>query len=155
VVLPDEPLPDGLVIVIVVVVVVKRDCPTCMLVAPVLGELARRTSLTVYSQDDPVFPTEVSGPGWSMTARRRCPTASTLVTVPTLLRVEHGVEVDCREGWLREQWEELTGIAGLGADLPEYRPGCGSRTLDPGRGRGARDPATAAAGCAPGRTRAG
>ena len=111
-VLPDEPLPDGLVIVIVVVVVVKRDCPTCMLVAPVLGELARRTSLTVYSQDDPVFPTEVSGPGWSMTARRRCPTASTLVTVPTLLRVEHGVEVDRREGWLREQWEELTGIAG-------------------------------------------
>jgi hypothetical protein len=44
-----------------------------------------------------------------------------LVTVPTLLRVENGVEVDRREGWLREQWEELTGIAGLGADLPEYR----------------------------------
>src|SRR5664280_1469484 len=54
---PDEPLPDGLV----VVVVVKRDCPTCRLVAPVLGELARRPPLTVYYQDDPVFPTEVSG----------------------------------------------------------------------------------------------
>lgn len=104
--LPDEPLPDGLV----VVVVVKRDCPTCRLVAPVLGELARRTPLTVYSQDDPVFPTEVSGV--VETARRRCPAASTLVTVPTLLRVEHGVEVDRREGWLREQWEELIGIAG-------------------------------------------
>jgi hypothetical protein len=47
-----------------------------------------------------------------MTARWRCPTASTLVTVPTLLRVEHCVEVDRREGWLREQWEELIGIAG-------------------------------------------
>jgi hypothetical protein len=27
-----------------------------------------------------------------------------LVTVPTLLRVENGVEVHRREGWLREQW---------------------------------------------------
>ena len=93
---PDEPLPDGLV----VVVVVKRDCPTCRLVAPVLGELARRPPLTVYYQDDPVFPTEVSGVVDD--SALGCPTASTLVTVPTLLRVAPGVEVDRREGWLRE-----------------------------------------------------
>jgi len=36
-------LPDGLV------AIVKRDCPTCRLVAPVLAELADRdVPLTVY-----------------------------------------------------------------------------------------------------------
>ncbi|MGD9753682.1 MAG: hypothetical protein AB7W59_22020 [Acidimicrobiia bacterium] len=49
-------LPDGLV------AVVKRDCPTCVLVAPVLGELQRAgVALTVYTQDDPDFPAEVDG----------------------------------------------------------------------------------------------
>ena len=44
---------DGLV------AVVKRDCPTCVLTAPVLGELARRAGVVVYSQDDPTFPETV------------------------------------------------------------------------------------------------
>jgi hypothetical protein len=35
------------------------------------------------------------------------------------------------EGWDRARWEALTGVAGLGPALPEMRPGCGSRTLDP------------------------
>ena len=40
--MPDTTLPqDGLV------AVVKRDCPTCVLAAPVLGELAQRAGLTV------------------------------------------------------------------------------------------------------------
>jgi hypothetical protein len=41
---------DGLV------AVVKRDCPTCVLTALVLGDLARDAGLTVYTQDDPTFP---------------------------------------------------------------------------------------------------
>ena len=49
-----ENLPrDGLV------AVVKRDCPTCVMAAPVLGELARRGGVTVYTQDDPSFPETV------------------------------------------------------------------------------------------------
>ena len=37
---------------------VKRDCPTCQLVVPVLEELADDpdVALTVYTQDDPTFP---------------------------------------------------------------------------------------------------
>jgi hypothetical protein len=41
---------DGLV------AVVKRDCPTCVMAAPILGVLARQGGLTVYTQDDPSFP---------------------------------------------------------------------------------------------------
>jgi hypothetical protein len=44
---------DGLV------AVVKRDCPTCVMTAPVLGELARRAGITVFTQDDPSFPDTV------------------------------------------------------------------------------------------------
>ncbi|HSS10150.1 MAG TPA: thioredoxin, partial [Acidimicrobiales bacterium] len=55
-----------------------------------------------------------------------------LTTVPTLIKVEHGKELERLEGWMRDRWEAVTGVAKLGPGLPEYRPGCGSRTLDPG-----------------------
>ena len=49
--LPSNPLPsDGLVIV------AKRDCPTCVLIEPVMQSLDRAGPLTVISQDDPTFP---------------------------------------------------------------------------------------------------
>jgi len=48
-------LPDGLS------AVVKRECPTCALIAPVLREVQKRVPLTVYTQDDPSFPKAVSG----------------------------------------------------------------------------------------------
>jgi hypothetical protein len=116
-------LPDGLV------AVVKRSCPTCALVVPVLHELAaRHGSLTVYTQDDPAFPeglhplddTELSV-SWH----------HDIDTVPTVIAVEGGREVARTEGWSRTRWEELTGLHGLGDGLPEHRPGCGSRSVDP------------------------
>jgi hypothetical protein len=115
-------LPSGLV------AVVKRACPTCETVAPVLRELAQRTSLTVYTQDDLAFPDGLSprdDTGLSVSYHHQ------IETVPTLLRVEDGVEVERAVGWHRGDWEKLTGIAGLGAGLPEWRPGCGSRSVDP------------------------
>ncbi len=53
-------------------------------------------------------------------------------TVPTLLVVRNGVEVERLIGWQRGEWRRVSGEADLGDDLPEWRPGCGSRTLDPG-----------------------
>ncbi len=120
---PGTTLPDGLI------AIVKRSCPTCALVAPVLCELAAgATPLTVYSQDDPSFPAGlpvVDDRGLEVSF------ALDLDTVPTLLRVEHGREVDRTVGWSRERWEALTGTTGLGDGLPGHRPGCGSRTQDP------------------------
>jgi len=117
------PLPDGLV------AIVKRDCPTCRLVAPVLAELASGDDpVTVYSQDDPTFPDGVKVVD---DTTLDVSFALDLKTVPTLLRVDGGEIVGRTEGWLRSDWETFTGRAPLGAGLPEYRPGCGSRTLDP------------------------
>jgi len=118
------PLPDG------IVAFVKRDCPTCVVVEPVLASLAGRIALTVYTQDDPEFPKgaqplddrslEVS---WH----------HEIEAVPTLLRVVAGRETDRVLGWHRKDWEELTGVPGLGPELPEMRPGCGSLSVDPNR----------------------
>jgi hypothetical protein len=117
------PLPDGLV------AFVKRECPTCALVAPVLVELARRgVPLTVFSQDDPGFPA-----GVAVQDDRELLVSwhAGLTTVPTVLRVERGRETARAEGWVRAEWEALTGLAALGTDLPPHRPGCGSRTAEP------------------------
>ena len=117
------PLPDGLV------AIVKHDCPTCRLVAPVLAELAEGDdSITVYSQDDPTFPDGVKVVD---DTALDVSFALDLETVPTLLRVDGGEIVARTEGWMRSEWEAFTGRAPLGVGLPEYRPGCGSRTLDP------------------------
>ncbi|MBW0103224.1 thioredoxin family protein [Pseudonocardia sp. KRD-291] len=110
---------DGLV------AVVKRDCPTCVLVAPVLASLP---GLTVYSQDDPAFP---DGMAVHDDTALETSLALDVRTVPTLLRFDGGAETARTEGWSRPAWEELAGITGLGPALPEHRPGCGSRTGDP------------------------
>ncbi len=34
-------------------------------------------------------------------------------------------------GWHRDEWERVTGIDGLGPNLPAMRPGCGSMSVDP------------------------
>lgn len=117
-------LPDG------IVAVVKRDCETCVLVAPVLSALSEHDAgLTVYTQDDPTFPEGLVGVvhddelavSWH----------HEIETVPTLLRVVDGVEVDRIVGWSRDQWQSFTGLDALGQDLPEHRPGCGSLSVDP------------------------
>src|SRR6266446_3499202 len=120
----DQLPPDGLV------AVVKRDCPTCVLAVPVLGDLARDAGLIVYTQDDPSFPDTVP--------RRIDDTALdvsyrlNIEIVPTLIRFAGGREVGRTYGWDRGAWQRLTGIAGLGRDLPEERPGCGAKNVEPG-----------------------
>jgi hypothetical protein len=107
---------------------VKRECPTCVLVAPVLRELAARAPLTVYAQDDPGFPEGLSPVD---DRELRFSWHHRIEAVPTLLRVVEGVETARAVGWQRGDWEDLSGVRGLGPGLPELRPGCGSRSEDP------------------------
>ncbi len=112
------------------VVVVKRGCDTCRLVEPVLVELHERCPTIVYSQDDPSFPAVPGGAvddtallhSWRMRVE----------ATPTLIRLEDGREVERSVGWDRAEWGRITGLRALGEDLPARRPGCGSRTLEPG-----------------------
>ena len=117
------PLPEGLV------AVVKRDCPTCELVAPVLADLHARVGLTVFTQDDPTFPADAD---WvHHDADLAVSWHHGIETVPTLLRVTDSAEAGRVVGWARGDWQEFTGVDGLGDGLPEWRPGCGSLSVDP------------------------
>lgn len=111
-------LPDGLV------VVVKEECETCRMVAPLLA----RFECTVYTQDDPAFPNSVSP---LHDADLSVSWHHEIETVPTLIKVMNGVELERTVGWSRAEWQRITGIDGLGDELPVMRPGCGSMSVDP------------------------
>lgn len=116
---------DGLI------VVVKRDCPTCTLIEPVLQQIAGGgEACSVYTQDDPSFPAGIDGviddTALEHSFRRN------IEIVPTLIRLRDGAEIERRIGWHRGEWQELTGLKSLGMDLPEQQPGCGSKSTDPG-----------------------
>ena len=116
------------------VAIVKRDCPTCNLIAPMLALLATGgTPLVVASQDDPTFPMEVAGviDDASLGLSYRLD----VEIVPTLIRFEGGHEVDRTFGWDRAEWARLTGRADFIAyapGLPAVQPGCGSKSVAPG-----------------------
>jgi len=117
------PLPEGLV------AFVKRDCPTCELVEGVLADIAKSANITVYSQDDPNFPSGLHNLvddkdlffSWH----------HEIETVPTLLKVASDGETSRIVGWDRAIWEEFTGLKNLGPDIAPFRLGCGSLSVDP------------------------
>lgn len=116
------PTTDGLL------VVVKRDCETCHLVLPALGQILDGPGLTVVCQDDPDWPpgfAPVDDTGLAVSWRLQ-----TEVT-PTLYRIEGGEPVASAAGWSRTEWEQISGVADLAPDLPARRPGCGSRLFEP------------------------
>ncbi|MDP6037653.1 MAG: thioredoxin family protein, partial [Candidatus Latescibacteria bacterium] len=117
--------PDGLI------AVVKQDCPTCTLVEPVLKQIGQiNCSLTVYTQDNPEFPQGVATVINDTTLENSY--KLNIETVPTLLRFENGKETERAIGWHRGDWESVSGLTDLGTDLPESRPGCGSKSVEPG-----------------------
>src|SRR5262245_66533602 len=116
-------LPDGLV------VVVKEECETCRTVAPLLAELTKTgTTLTVFTQDDASFPPGVET---LHDADLAVSWHHDIETVPTLIRVIDGAETERTVGWDRDTWRTFIGRDDIGADLPAFRPGCGSMSVDP------------------------
>jgi len=113
------------------VAVVKRDCPTCSLIEPVLKQLdaAMDVTLEVVTQDDPAFPSGVTQVQFDDDLFYSY--HHDIETVPTLLRVDEGVEQSRLVGWKRDEWESFTGVPDLGPGLPDWRPGCGSLSVDP------------------------
>jgi hypothetical protein len=107
---------DGLV------VFAKRACPTCTLIEPLLRDLAQKDgAFQVVSQDDPGFPEGVAG----VVDDRELDHSwlNRIDFTPTLVRFERGREVERVEGWDRDGWRRLTGVATLGEGLPASRPG--------------------------------
>jgi len=113
------------------IAVVKRDCPTCVLIEPVLAELAAGKPLAVFTQDDPGFPESIGQP-IDDTALNVSHTLA-IDIVPTLIRREGGREVARTYGWDRNEWQRVSGQDNLGASLPAMRPGCGALNVEPAK----------------------
>jgi hypothetical protein len=132
----ERSIPPSLVPLDGVVAIVKRDCPTCELVAPVLVDLAQRGVVTmIVSEDDPSFPDGAAAAGITVVDDRELERSYRLAveTVPTLVRFEGGVETGRIVGWSKPQWSSFLSDSALAvthADLPEWRPGCGSRAVE-------------------------
>ncbi len=123
--LVSRPIPrDGLVIV------AKRDCPTCVMVEPVMRALDQAGPLTVFTQDDPAFPsgvkTVVDDHALEQSFHLK------VETVPTLIRFKGGKEVERTVGWDRAEWLRVAGDVAKGDGLPAWQPGCGSKSVEPG-----------------------
>ena len=113
--------------------VVKKDCPTCALIEPVIKQLSDifNNSLTIYVQDDPSFPESVTDKIDDSSLEFSY--KQNIEIVPTLIRSSDGLDEQARIfGWDKSQWQEFTGIENLGANLVDFKPGCGSKTQDPG-----------------------
>lgn len=116
--------------------VVKKDCPTCALIEPVIHSLANNEtlSLKVYVQDDPSFPADIEDVIDDSSLEYSY--QQEIEVVPTLIRLSDGNDAQSEEsriyGWDKKQWQNFTGIQELGAELIDFKPGCGSKTQDPG-----------------------
>ena len=112
-------------------VVVKRDCATCGLVSPLLEEIRQAgLPLAVYTQDDPTFPDGMADVTDDTSLEFSF--HNDIETVPTLIRLKDGKEAERVVGWVREEWQGISSLPGLGQDLPAMRPGCGSLSVEPG-----------------------
>ena len=113
------------------VVVVKRECPTCLLVVSVLKQLeVAGRQVVVYCQDDDIFHDNIDFVFDDRNLKQSF--RYNIECVPTLIREENGKETGRVIGWNRRDWEVFSGIKGLGEGLPENQPGCGSKSVKPG-----------------------
>ncbi len=116
--------------------VIKKDCPTCSLIEPVIRSMAANEDLNliVYVQDDPSYPENLEGviddSSLAYSYERD------IEVVPTLIRLSDASDTQSEEsrifGWEKKQWQSFTGIEELGSELIDFKPGCGSKTQDPG-----------------------
>ena len=112
-----------------IAVFVKYDCPTCLMVLPVLEELQKSFGLRVVVQDDPKkFPSLLVEDDREL----RNSYNHGIEIVPTLIRIEDGAEMERTVGWERDSWERILQAKSLGSGLPSIRPGCGSLSVESG-----------------------
>ncbi len=115
------------------VVVVKEDCPTCQLVVPVLDELVEHgLPMTIYAQDEVGFLESVAEKtAVSLDQTLELSYRLDIETVPTIVQFQEGHEQARLIGWQRESWEQFFNVEKLGQGLPDWRPGCGAKNVEP------------------------
>jgi len=111
-----------------ITLVVKQGCETCTLIEPIIRQIAEHFNPRVICQDTQDFP---AGLPVEFDASLEQSYRLRIEVVPTLIIQKDGIETSRIFGWDVAAWEALLGIQ-FKSDLPKFRPGCGSKTHDPG-----------------------
>ncbi|MBC6401012.1 MAG: thioredoxin family protein [Ekhidna sp.] len=108
----------------------KQDCETCQLVKPVVDDLKKKgVDIEVYVQDYPDYYEELSpNDDTSLEASFNW----NVETTPTLIQTSGKGSTLRVEGWDKKGWQDVLGVEDLGENLPDFRPGCGSKSREPG-----------------------
>jgi len=119
---------------------IKEDCPTCKLVVPILEQLHKggagllAVGQTKDGNDALIEQFNLSMPILN-DSTLKVSFAYDIDTVPTMVKTTAEGAIDAQLiGFVKEEWQSL-----LGADLneldwdklPDWRPGCGSLSVDP------------------------
>ncbi len=129
---------------------VKEDCPTCKEVMPVLDAFYRQFSphmpmhVIGQTQEGNAALAQAYQPPFSLLddSALQVSFAADIETVPTLLALDSAGEIaSTLVGFVKEEWQQLAAdlaqefaTAGVKLDwasLPDWRPGCGSLSVDP------------------------
>ena len=113
-----------------IIVFLKYDCPTCELVRPLLADIQKNiSSLEIIVQDDPkLFPGLVVQEDKDLKISFK----HKIEIVPTILKMEKGLETKRIIGWNKREWAEIFQFSEENYKLPTIKPGCGSKSLEPG-----------------------
>ena len=124
---------------------VKEDCPTCRTVIPVLKALFDAgvnilvIGQTVLGNNKLIEAFDLPFPILN-DEKLKVSFAYDIETVPTLIHADkNGKQVELQEGFVKSDWQALTkSLVDAGTDieldwdsLPDWRPGCGSLSVDP------------------------
>jgi len=124
---------------------VKNDCPTCQLVMPLLDALHESVSESVdflvagQTADGNAALVKNFQPGFALLddTRLKVSFAYDIDTVPSLFLADGTGRLErLLVGFVRTEWQALADELGAGeaidwTSLPEWRPGCGSLSVDP------------------------
>ncbi len=111
-------------------VFLKYDCPTCKLIHPLLTDIQKKnTSLEIIVQDNPnLFP--------NLNVKKdhdlKISFHHEIEIVPTVIKLERNSETERLIGWNKQEWKKFFSFSEEDHTLPETKPGCGSKSVEPG-----------------------
>ena len=108
---------------------IKSSCETCVAIKNLLVELSYRDDVEIINQEaEPIPGLELQSLDESLERSFR----AQIESVPTVIHLKAGVEQVRYQGWVKAEWSSLFDFT-FDERLPEFKPGCASKTLDPGR----------------------
>ena len=114
---------------------VKEDCPTCQLTLPILEAIQANQSLLVLGQtaEGNKKITQDYALNILDDSKLKVAFAYDIDTVPSIVKVNADGSIDSQWiGFVKTEWQALLGDDVVAWDeLPDWRPGCGSLSVDP------------------------